>query len=166
MFVSSYLQVITLQMKYLHPILKNGSKLYRKYLEMQENQAREANAMREMFEEDGEFSAEYKAEELEQMLLHDNVLEVIRYNSVLSKFTALQKRHFESLAEGPRFFDPGAPLWEVGRPVDFAFLIVSGSAQYIRTHRNKWQQNRRGSTGSMSDVSIVVKASDHSKDYT
>jgi hypothetical protein len=54
-------------------------------------------------------------------LLCDSLLDVIWFNSVLGNLKALQKRHLESLAEGPRFFEPGSLLWKIGDPVDFAY---------------------------------------------
>jgi hypothetical protein len=125
-------KVIVVQMKDLQRILKSGSKLFRKYLALKAAQ------------KDTLKPAQAAA---------DSLLEVIRFNSVLGNLTALQKRHLESLAEGPRFFAPGSLLWKIGAPVDFAYLLVSGTATLgsrapQRVGRSR--MNRRGSTGAIS----------------
>jgi hypothetical protein len=43
-----------------------------------------------------------------------NVLELLDCNSALRKLSAVQKRHLESLAEGPLYFRPGERLWRAG----------------------------------------------------
>lgn len=65
-----------------------------------------------------------------------NVLELLDLNSALRKFSAVQKRHLECLAEGPVHFMPGERLWRAGAPVDKAFLLVSGSASFVPKRRN------------------------------
>lgn len=155
-------QVILLNMKDLHQILKSGSKLFRKYLALKEKQAAEeaamkAQTMRNEAEQlhDGGLNGEASLFEpvVEQMPHHwyayDSVLEVLKSNSALGKLTALQKRHLESLAEGPRYFEPGHFLWQVGEAVEYAFLIVAGTATFAAKAEDEVWRNRRGSTGNM-----------------
>jgi hypothetical protein len=131
-------KVIVLHMKDLQRILKSGSKLFRKYLALK--------------------TAQKETREPGQAA-QDSLLEIIRFNSVLGNLTALQKRHLESLAEGPRFFAPGSLLWKIGEPVEFAYLLVSGTttlgspAPQRVTHS---RMNRRGSTGAMSASMVSV----------
>lgn len=148
-------KVIMCAMKDLHEILKSGSPLYRKYLADQQNQAENAALKRENTEHlqngwDGENAR--PSEMLLQQLAKQpslNFMEIISHNSALGNLTALQKRHLESLADGPRYFEPGQLIWQVGAPVDFSFLIVTGTAHFVQTHKRKIIMNRRGSTGSI-----------------
>lgn len=102
-------KVITVEFSSLHTILNHGSPLYRKYLE------------RGRLSESKPFAD--KAKEL-------NVLELLNCNSALRKLNAVQKRHVESLAEGPVNFQPNERMWQAGTPVDRAFIIVSGTASF------------------------------------
>ena len=154
-------KVIMLNMKDLHQILKSGSKLFRKYLSLKEKQSAEEAAMKAQIlkseTEPNHFGSNgdsYRIETVaEQMPNHwyayDSVLEVLKCNSALGKLTALQKRHLESLAEGPRFFECGNYLWQVGEPVNYAFLIVAGTATFAQKAEDEIWRNRRGSTGNM-----------------
>jgi len=65
-----------------------------------------------------------------------NVLELLDCNSALRRLSAVQKRHLESLAEGPVSFQPGERLWRAGAPVDKAFVVVSGTASFVPKRRN------------------------------
>jgi hypothetical protein len=161
-------KVIMLNMKDLYQILKSGSKLFRKYLALKEKQESEEAAMKaQVIREEHNMSDNEKGGETknpglvqvdnvkEDTLCHNNwyaydsVLEVLKCNSALGKLTALQKRHLESLAEGPRFFEAGYFLWNVGEPVDYAFLIVTGTATFATKPEDEIWRNRRGSTGTM-----------------
>lgn len=86
----------------------------------------------------------------------DSLVDILLCNSVLDSLTALQKRYLESLAEGPRFFEANSFLWRVGDQVDFAYLIVSGTATLGETIVPRpgglGRMNRRGSTGAMVGV--------------
>jgi CRP-like cAMP-binding protein len=73
---------------------------------------------------------------LEDALKDLNILELLNCNSALRKLTAVQKRHLESLAEGPIVFQAGERLWRAGTPVDKAFIIVSGTASFAPKRRN------------------------------
>jgi hypothetical protein len=114
-------------MKDLNKILKRGSKLFRKYQAVSEKQTAEEAILQASLRGKKD---KREAEELERAkkLRGDNLLEVLKFNSALGKLTAFQKRHLESIAEGPRYFEEGTSLWQVGDTVDFAFLIVNGTA--------------------------------------
>jgi len=157
-------KVIMLNMKDLKLILKGGSKLYRKYLALKEKQATAEQRIKgQMVQNEvelgrlpsqGKNNMEYRFDTVtEQSPNHwysyDSVLEVLKNNSALGKLTALQKRHLESLAEGPRYFEAGQYLWQVGETVDYAFLIVAGTATFAQKPEDESWRNRRGSTGNM-----------------
>lgn len=143
-------------MKDLHKVLKRGSKLFRKYQAVKEKQLAEEAASLAAIQANKSRS---EAEEMErvQRLRADNLLEVLNFNSALGRLTAFQKRHLESIAEGPRFFEEGSYLWQVSDTVDFAFLIVTGTAifghksaddeQSVTSRRNSFEGvvSRRGS---------------------
>lgn len=125
------LQVITVDFASLHAILKSGSPLYRKYLE------------RKSFQEKVVSEPAHKEDEnastpplLAKTLRSLNVSELLNSNSAFQKFSAVQKRHLECLAEGPVYFHPGERLWRAGAQVDKAYLIVSGSASFVPKRRN------------------------------
>ena len=124
-------KVITVEFSSLHAILKSGSALYRKYLERRNQQRRVLAGS----------SSEFKSGSTTQQLLEDaiknlNVLELLDNNSAMKKLSAVQKRHLESLAEGPVSFGPGERLWRAGAPVDKAFVVVSGTASFVPRRRN------------------------------
>lgn len=122
-------KVITLMMKDLLKILKRGSKLFRKYQAVREKQIAEEAVLQATLQENEDRRL---SEELERTrkLRGDNLLEVLKFSSALGKLTAFQKRHLESIAEGPRYFEEGSLLWQVGETVDYAFLIVTGTAVF------------------------------------
>jgi hypothetical protein len=154
-------KVITLNMNDLFKILKKGSKLFRKYLVLKEKQAAEdaiikAEILRCEMDNSGLTCSGTFNQSIgpEDWSTYDSVMEILKSNSALASLTAHQKRHLESLAEGPRVFEPGECLWEVGQPVDFAFLIVAGTAVYAsRGDPERRPSNRRSSSGSNSAVS-------------
>ena len=121
--------MITVEFSNLHAILKSGSALYRKYLERRNYQEKVASELPE-----DESSSTPRL--LEKALRRLNVSELLNSNSAFRKFNAVQKRHLESLAEGPEYFSPGERLWRAGAPVDKAFMIVSGSASFVPKRRN------------------------------
>lgn len=127
-------KVITIEFGSLHNILKNGSALYRKYLERRTRQQQRRLSFEGASEMSNTSSAAQKlvAESLQTI----NVLDVLDQNSALRKLSAVQKRHLESLAEGPVVFGPGERLWRSGAPVDKAFLIVGGTASFVPRRRN------------------------------
>jgi len=124
-------KVITIEFSSLHRILKVGSPLYRKYLERVSNQEQVKRDSKSLPARSND------AERLLNKAVRDlNVLELLNCNSALRKLNAVQKRHLESLAEGPIFFKSGERLWRAGAPVDKAFLVVSGTASFVPKRRN------------------------------
>jgi hypothetical protein len=154
-------KVILLNMKDLYQILKSGSKLFRKYLTLKEKQAAEEAAMKaQVVQDEAEsrndnrygFSPDPNVIQRDVLTdqhnhmnwyAYDSVLEVLKCNSALGKLTALQKRHLESLAEGPRYFEVGQFLWQVGNPVDYALLIVAGTATFAPKSEDDFYNNLR-----------------------
>jgi hypothetical protein len=142
-------KVITVDFASLHNILVTGSPLYRKYLERRKQQQRRLSY--------GEGMSQSGFSATTQKLLADaletiNVLDLLDQNSAFRKLSAVQKRHLESLAEGPIAFQPGERLWRSGAPVDNAFLIVAGTASFVHRRRN---------AGSTSLPSAGVVANNH-----
>lgn len=145
-------KVIVLMMKDMLRILVSGSKLFRKYAALVEDQEEQLlrQTSQRMF---------HTLQQSMEASTHE-LLEVIECNSVLRNMTAMQKRLLESLAEGPRFFSAGEFMWQVGDPVDFAYLIVRGSATIGKksmAHRGERRriQSRRGSTGTISMMASI-----------
>jgi hypothetical protein len=124
-------QVITVEFSNLHAILKTGSALYRKYLE-RKNQKTMVSTAPALDTSKPLTTQELLAEAIRTL----NVLELLDCNSALRKLSAVQKRHLESLAEGPISFQPGERLWRAGAPVDKAFIVVSGTASFVPRRRN------------------------------
>lgn len=126
-------KVITVDIASLHSILKSGSPLYKKYLDrqLQQNRAKMDDTL-----------SHKRQSSTTEKLLDDarkemNVLELLNCNSAFRKLNAVQKRHLESLAEGPVSFQPGERLWRAGYPVEKAFVIVSGSASFVPPRRHR-----------------------------
>jgi len=158
-------KVIMLNMKDLQKILKCGSKLFRKYLSLKEKQKAEEDAFRaqiirnEVDSNEADPCFENVNDNMDDdSVIHqtpnnwyayDSVLEVLKCNSALRVLTAHQKRHLESLAEGPQYYESNKYLWQVGQPVDHAFLIVAGTANFAQKPEDDVLRNRRGSTGNM-----------------
>ena len=130
---SEGVKVITVDFHSLHLILKSGSPLYRKYLDRRSQQQRRLS-MEAGSQASTNSTTTHKL--LTEALKNLNVLELLDQNSALRKLSAVQKRHLESLAEGPIGFGPGERLWRSGAPVDRAFLVVSGTASFVPRRRN------------------------------
>lgn len=142
-------KVIVLMMKDLNKILKRGSKLFRKYQAVREKQSAEEAIVQATLQ--GNQKKRFSEFERSRKLRGDNLLEVIKFNSALGKLTAFQKRHLESIAEGPRYFEPGSYLWQVAETVDYAFLIVTGSAVFGHSgDHDHHSSHRRNSYGVVS----------------
>ena len=118
-------------MNYLHSILKEGSPLYRKYLLRQEEKERRRGSQTMDSDIDGSEVQDIPPLMLESNVVNMNLIELFEINSALRKLSAVQKRHLESLAEGPIHFSPGERLWKSGKPVDKAFIIVAGTAAFV-----------------------------------
>lgn len=114
-------KVITVEFSSLRTILMHGSALYKTYLE---RTPRERNTSKDKTALSASNSSDIpKTKDL-------NVLELLNCNSALRKLSAVQKRHVESLAEGPVIFQPYERMWQAGAAVDKAFIIVSGTASF------------------------------------
>ena len=100
-------KVITVEFSSLHIILKSGSALYRKYLDRTLQQKRHLS-----LEVNSEASTNSAATHklLTTALTKLNIIELLDQNSALGKLAAVQKRHLESLAEGPIGFGQGERL--------------------------------------------------------
>jgi len=128
---SEGVKVITVEFSNLHAILKTGSALYRKYLERKDQKQMICTAP--PLDTSKPLTAKQLLAEAIRTL---NVLELLDCNSALRKLSAVQKRHLESLAEGPICFQNGERLWRAGAPVDKAFIVVSGTASFVPRRRN------------------------------
>lgn len=124
---SEGVKVIKIDFPSLHSILKSGSQLYRRFLERNAGQER---AKKEAAVEDELATATDILLDAAKKEL--NVLDLLNCNSALRKLTAVQKRHLESLAVGPISYQQGERLWGAGTPVDKAFIIVSGTASFVK----------------------------------
>ena len=144
-------KVITIDFLALDAILKSGSALYRRFLER--------NAARERAKNSGQVLMRNPS--TTDLLLDDarkelNVVELLNNNYALRKLTAIQKRHLESLAVGPISFKPSDRLWGVGTPVDKAFIIISGTASFVRSRRQAGSE-AAGAGQTMKDDAEVVR---------
>jgi len=126
-------KVILVYMKDLEAILK-FSPLYRQYV-----------ASNRVVNDAGPFRSKGSVSSINS-IQRTHFLEIINCNSVFRTLTASQKRHLQSLVEGPKFYQAGQILWQVGMGVDFAFIIISGTSTFTSKHK----RNRRMSTGYMS----------------
>lgn len=126
-------KVITVEFAALHNILMSGSPLYRKYLDRRKQQQRRLSYAVGVLES-SLCAATQKL--LSGCLQTMHVLDLLDQNSALRKLSAVQKRHLESLAEGPIAFNPGERLWRSGAPVDNAYLVVAGTASFVPRRRN------------------------------
>jgi len=140
---SEGVKVITIEFSSLHAILKSGSSLYRKYLERRTSQEKAMEEIQDSspLSSSGLIGLEMK-EELNKSL---SVLDLLELNSAFRKLSAVQKRHLESLAEGPVSFCPGERLWRAGTAVDKAYIVVAGTVSFIPGRRNagsvSWSSN-------------------------
>jgi hypothetical protein len=146
-------KVIMLPMKDLEAILKRGSRLYRKYLEVQRKHAeQQATLMARMMSEEASPSDELVD------FSANRLLQVLQCNFVLGNLSALQKRSLESIAEGPRVFEAGSTLWNTGDRCNYSFLLVAGTVSFQHTQRPRGPSigetghGRRASMGDIVDV--------------
>jgi hypothetical protein len=138
---SEGVKVITIDFYSLHSILQKGSFLYRRYSERKANHERAS-----MVEKHSEPQLSNTERLLHETMKTLNILELLNLNSALRKLTAVQKRHLESLAEGPTFYSSGERLWKAGATVDRAFVVVSGSASFV-PKRRKADGSKAGDKG-------------------
>lgn len=122
-------KVITIEFANLHAILQSGSPLYRKYLARKRQQA--------TTDSDVEFKDESAAHQMQKEAMRNlSIIELLDNNSSFRKLNAVQKRHLESLAEGPLYYAPGQRLWRSGQSVDKAFIVVAGTVAFVAKRRN------------------------------
>lgn len=115
-------KTITIDFASLHSILKNGSALYRAYLDL---------ASKNVIVPEGTPTNIIIKKETEGV----KFIDVIEDNSTLRKVSAVEKRHFECLASGTKYFAPGELLWKSGTPADKAYIIVAGTASFLTRRR-------------------------------
>lgn len=127
---SEGVKVISVEFSNLHAILKSGSPLYRKYLARKAQQHAVAESIPQSIELTGTRHL------LDNAVRNLNVIELLDCNSALRKLSAVQKRHLESLAEGPVSFSPGQRLWRSGAAVDKAYIVVAGTVSFVPRRRN------------------------------
>jgi len=140
---SEGVKVIMLQMKDLEAILQRGSKIYRKYLQLQlKHAAEEAAAMTTMQSED--LAGRYPMRSGLGHFAFDHLLGVLECNSVLGNLSATQKRSLESIAEGPRVFEEGSTLWNTGDRCNYNFLLATGNVSFNREQLPKPQGQGSG----------------------
>jgi hypothetical protein len=120
---SEGVKVITVEYSNLHAILQDGSSLYRKYLSRR-------NKLNVAVE-----SITRGNKKFDNAVKNLNIIELLECNSALRKLSAVQKRHLESLAEGPAYYSSGQRLWRQGSAVDKAYIIVAGTASFIQRRR-------------------------------
>mmetsp|Transcript_24420 Transcript_24420/g.70318 ORF Transcript_24420/g.70318 Transcript_24420/m.70318 type:complete len:702 (+) Transcript_24420:185-2290(+) len=120
---SEGVKVITVEFSNLHAILQDGSSLYRKYL----SRRNKLNVAVESITQGNKT--------FDNAVKNLNIIELLECNSALRKLSAVQKRHLESLAEGPAYYNGGQRLWRQGSAVDKAFIIVGGTASFIQKRR-------------------------------
>lgn len=115
-------KVITISMMELNGILMRGSKLYRKYVGIEDKR----------YGDDWVDSKDVaaKAQAREENPTSRHVLFSLKINSLLGNLYAGQIRSLESIAEGPHVFEAGTFLWKAGGRCDCAFLIADGSAAF------------------------------------
>ncbi|KAL3921111.1 MAG: hypothetical protein SGILL_002921 [Bacillariaceae sp.] len=130
---SEGVKVITVEFASLHNVLVSGSPLYRKYLERRKQQQRRLSYAEGVMQ-NSIFASTQKL--LNESMQTMNVMDLLDQNSALRKLSAVQKRHLESLAEGPIAFNPGDRLWRAGAPVDNAYLVIAGTASFVPRRRN------------------------------
>jgi len=145
-------KVITIDFSSLHSILASGSSLYRRFLD---RLAYRERALHDETVPEQESSATDQLLNTAKKQL--NVLELLNCNSALRKLTAIQKRHLESLAVGPISYKPGDRLWGAGTPVDKAFLIISGTASFVRNRRHAGSEAAGAGQVMKTDAETAIK---------
>lgn len=130
---SQGVKVITVEFSNLHSILKSGSSLYRAYLDRNSHKSGSLEFLQDTI----------TGHLYEEVVRNIEIMDVIESNSTLRKISAVQKRHLESLAEGPVYFAPGERLWKSGALVEKAFIIVGGTVSFLAKRRNAGSFNHR-----------------------
>lgn len=146
-------KVITIEFSALHKILSEGSSLYRKYLARKSARKKKSSPSSVGL---ASTPALMKKDTVKRL----HVMELLDCSSALRKLTAVQKRHLESLAEGPIYYHPSERLWKAGARVENAFIVVEGTATFVSKRRNSsscsmneqpvhkpWSQTSKGGYG-------------------
>ena len=102
----------------------SGSATYKRYVQ-NKSKTLDLGKMNTLFGEDSPLLSNLKGGSF-------NIMEILESNSAISKFSAVQKRHLESLAEYPVCFAPGQQLWHQGETVERAYIIIEGSAFFLK----------------------------------
>lgn len=124
-------KAITIEFAALHRILKSGSLLYRTYLRRKkEKEMAVTDVIPPCLE--GVRNCDMFLDAVRNL----EILELLEYNTALRKLSAVQKRHLESLAEGPVYYAPGQRIWKSNTPVEKAFIIVCGTVSFVAKRRN------------------------------
>eukprot|EP00551_Chaetoceros_affinis_P010448 CAMPEP_0203662688 /NCGR_PEP_ID=MMETSP0090-20130426/567_1 /ASSEMBLY_ACC=CAM_ASM_001088 /TAXON_ID=426623 /ORGANISM="Chaetoceros affinis, Strain CCMP159" /LENGTH=1308 /DNA_ID=CAMNT_0050525513 /DNA_START=591 /DNA_END=4517 /DNA_ORIENTATION=+ len=124
-------KVIIIEFASLHKILKSGSLLYRTYLRRKKDKEMTVyDHIPDCLE--GATNKDCFINDVRNL----EILELLKYNTTLRKLSAVQKRHLESLAEGPVYFKPGQRLWRSGTAVEKAYMIVGGTVSFVAKRRN------------------------------
>lgn len=123
-------KAITIEMSKLHAILKDGSSLYRRHLS---KRARLAHKKALQRSDSGPSRHNIDIENI-------SVMELIESNLALAKLSAVQKRHLESLTEGPVILNSDQPLWSDGDRVDKAFIIVAGTVSFVSRRKRQGEE--------------------------
>lgn len=100
--------------------------------------------------EDRELGETTEKEIHDSNLQNLSVLELLNTNYTFRKLSAVQKRHLESLAEGPVLYGPSERLWRSGAAVEKAFIVVAGTVSFSPKRRNAGSVSWRG------EVSLVA----------
>jgi len=125
---SEGVKVITIEYTNLQAILQSGSSLYRKYLARKKQQVAADSDV-------GVIHKTAASQMQKEAVKNLNIIELLDCNSSLRKLNAVQKRHLESLAEGPVYFAPGHRLWRTGQTVDKAYIVVAGTVAFVPKRR-------------------------------
>jgi len=142
-------KVITVEFSNLHKILKSGSSLYRTYL------SRRANiSVADIPPCLQNAPSNHQFQDAVKKL---SVIELLECNSALRKLSAVQKRHLESLAEGPVYFSAGKRLWQSQATVDKAFIVVAGTVSFVQKRRNAGSVGNARTSKDTSDLITSMK---------
>jgi len=132
----------------LYNILKNGSPLFRRYLANKHERP-----MHSLLETTSELH-----------IANTNLMELFQENSTFSKFSSVQKRHLESLAEGPVAYKKGERMWRAGSVVDRVFIIMAGTATFISRRLSIASEDKTGQRRGSLGLDMVKDAIEARKD--
>jgi len=122
-------KAIVVNFKSLSEILGHGSNQYRKYVAFNNSSQQRSCKIPPTISATASAGFRNAIQSL-------NVIELLESNTGLRKLTAVQKRAFECLFEGPTVYTPGQRLWKEGSTVDGAFIIVAGTVSFVPQRRH------------------------------